>query len=340
MVAIREIAYEADGRQMVGTLGLPDGDGDRPAVLIAHEGPGLDEFQKNRARQLAELGYVAFALDYHGDGEFITDRQDMMDRLAELSADLDRLRAIGTAGLDVLLNEPRADSTKVAAIGYCFGGTVALELARMGSDLKAVVGFHPGLDTIRPDDAANIKGKVLICIGADDPMVDARQRRVFEDEMSRRRRLDDDCLRRDGTQLHASLRPPGGHSGHQVQRVVRYEGVESDAGSLRGNTGKSLIPPATSRTISPAAQARLPRVCADLSPATSRSGSSRKTEFTLGDSLGRISSACAWVTQGGAGVGLPTTCVLRGAVVVEAAMHRVAWSMPDAGAGLSRWALR
>lgn len=183
MVAIREIAYEADGRQMVGTLGLPDGDGDRPGVLIAHEGPGLDEFQKNRAKQLAELGYVAFALDYHGDGESITDRQDMMDRLAELSADLDRLRAIGTAGLDVLLNEPRADSTKVAAIGYCFGGTVALELARMGSDIKAVVGFHPGLDTIRSDDAANIKGKVLICIGADDPMVDAGQRRVFEDEM-------------------------------------------------------------------------------------------------------------------------------------------------------------
>jgi dienelactone hydrolase len=85
--------------------------------------------------------------------------------------------------LDVLLNEPRADSSKVAAIGYCFGGTVALELARMGIDLKAVVGFHPGLATIRPDDAANITGKVLICIGADDPIVDAGQRRVFEDEM-------------------------------------------------------------------------------------------------------------------------------------------------------------
>jgi dienelactone hydrolase len=183
MVAIREIPYEADGRRMVGTLGLPDGDDDRPAVLIAHEGPGLDEFQKGRAKQLAELGYVAFALDYHGDSEPIVDRQAMMERLAELSADPDRIRAIGTAGLDVLLNEPRAASSKVAAIGYCFGGTIALELARMGSDLKAVVGFHPGLATIRPGDAANIKGKVLICIGADDPIIDAGHRRVFEDEM-------------------------------------------------------------------------------------------------------------------------------------------------------------
>jgi dienelactone hydrolase len=107
----------------------------------------------------------------------------MMVRLGELSTDLDRLRAIGTAGLDILLNEPRALHSRVAAIGYCFGGTVALELARMGTDLKAVVGFHPGLATIRPEDARNITGKVLVCIGAEDPIVDAEQRQVFEDEM-------------------------------------------------------------------------------------------------------------------------------------------------------------
>jgi dienelactone hydrolase len=75
MVAVREVTYEADGRRMVGTLALPDGSGNRPAVLIGHDGPGLDEFQKGRAEQLAKLGYVAFALDYHGDGESITDQK-------------------------------------------------------------------------------------------------------------------------------------------------------------------------------------------------------------------------------------------------------------------------
>jgi dienelactone hydrolase len=183
MVAVREVTYEADGRRMVGTLALPDGNDNRPAVLIGHEGPGLDEFQKGRAKQFAELGYVAFALDYHGDGESITDRDVMMGRLDGLSRDLDRLRAIGTAGLDILLNEPRALHSRVAGIGYCFGGTVVLELARMGTDLKAVVGFHPGLATIRPEDARNITAKVLVCIGAEDPIIDAKQRQVFEDEM-------------------------------------------------------------------------------------------------------------------------------------------------------------
>ena len=98
---------------MVGTLGIPDGDDDRPAILIAHDGQGLEELQKGRAKQLAELGYLPFAMDYHGDGERIEDRQDTMKRLAEFSADLDRLQVIGTAGLDVLLKEPRAASSKV-----------------------------------------------------------------------------------------------------------------------------------------------------------------------------------------------------------------------------------
>jgi dienelactone hydrolase len=183
MVAIKEVAYEVDGRRMVGTLAAPEGGGDHPAVLIGHEGPGLDKFQKGRAAKLAELGYVAFALDYHGGGERIDDRQAMMERLTELSEDLDRLRAIGMAGLEVLLNDRRANPSRLAAIGYCYGGTVALELARMGQDLKSVVGFHPGLGTSRPEDASNITGKVLICVGADDPIVVAEERLAFEEEM-------------------------------------------------------------------------------------------------------------------------------------------------------------
>jgi dienelactone hydrolase len=183
MVATREIIYEADSRRMIGTLALPDGTDQRAAVLIAHEGPGVDQHTKDQAERLAQLGYVAFALDYNGEGRPMTDRDAMMTRLGELSADPERIREIGAVGLQILLDEPRTLASKVAAIGYCFGGTLVLELARMGADLQAVVGFHPGLSTTRPEDARNITAKVLVCVGTEDPIVPFEQRREFEEEM-------------------------------------------------------------------------------------------------------------------------------------------------------------
>ena len=183
MVTITDVEYEADATTMVGRLAVPDGDGPHAAVLIAHEGPGLDDIQRERAAQLGELGYAAFALDYHGGGRTITDRAEMMARLAELHAEPDRIEAIAAAGLDVLLAHPRTDATRVAAIGYCFGGAVALELARGGADVKAVVGFHPRLSTNRPKGTANVTGKVLVCLGSEDPLITADERLAFEDEM-------------------------------------------------------------------------------------------------------------------------------------------------------------
>ena len=185
MVTTRDISYEADGRTMIGMLAVPDGNGPRPGILVCHEGPGLDDHAKGRAERLAgELGYVAFALDYHGDGKPLDDREQMMARIGEFRADPLRARAVGLAGLDVLCAEPRTDRDKLAAIGYCFGGTLSLELARGGADLKAAVGFHAGLGTTRPEDARAITGKVLALIGADDPIVPHEQRRAFEEEMT------------------------------------------------------------------------------------------------------------------------------------------------------------
>jgi dienelactone hydrolase len=183
MVTTRDVEYSADGTVMVGRLALPDGSAKRPAVLIAHEGPGLDDEQRGRAQQLAELGYIAFALDYHGGGRWLSDRDEMMTRLGVLGADPERTRELARAGLGVLLSEPRADGSNVAAIGYCFGGTVALELARSGAALKAVVGFHPGLSTVRPEDAGNIGGRVLVFVGTEDPFIPLEQRLAFEAEM-------------------------------------------------------------------------------------------------------------------------------------------------------------
>ena len=182
MPQVRDVAYEVDGLTMIGSLGVPDASGPRPAVLIAHEANGLDDYQKGRARQLAELGYVAFALDYHGGGtppEFAAAQA----RTAALWDDADRMRAVGQAGLDILVAEPATDPAKVAAIGYCFGGALILELARSGADLKAVVGFHPGLQTPRPEDSKHIVGKVAVFVGSEDPYVTVEHRAAFEAEM-------------------------------------------------------------------------------------------------------------------------------------------------------------
>jgi dienelactone hydrolase len=179
----RRIGYTAEEIDMVGLLVLPDGDDARPGVLVSHEGPGQSDHERTIARRLAELGYVAFALDYNGGGEPMTDRDAMFLRVGTLIGDQDQTRRIGRAGLEQLLAAPRVDHDRIAAIGFCFGGTMSLELGRAGEDVKAIVGFHAGLGSARPEDARNISGKVLVCIGADDPIIPPAQRAAFEQEM-------------------------------------------------------------------------------------------------------------------------------------------------------------
>jgi dienelactone hydrolase len=179
----RTIEYRADGRDMIGNYFAPDGGGKRPAVLVCHEGPGIDENARGYARKLAGLGYAAFALDYHGGGKPLADRDAMMARFGELMGSPDRIVALGKAGLDQLLAQPEADSGRAASIGFCFGGTMSFQLARAGIDIKAAVGFHAGLGTASPA-KGEIKAKILALIGSDDPMVPAQQRTDFEKEMS------------------------------------------------------------------------------------------------------------------------------------------------------------
>jgi dienelactone hydrolase len=149
---------------------------------LSHEGGGLDGNERTRAERLAALGYAAFALDYFGGG-----RQPPFDeaqaRMSALLDDPDVMRRLERAGLDILTAQPEVDAHRVAAIGFCFGGTMSLELARDGAPLRVVVGFHPGLYSTRPGDSANITASVLMCCGADDPIIPAESRRAFEDEM-------------------------------------------------------------------------------------------------------------------------------------------------------------
>jgi dienelactone hydrolase len=182
---IDDIEYDVDGQQMVGHLAYDDARiGRSPAVLLCHEGGGLDDNVKGRAERLADLGYVAFALDYYGGGKPIPTAAEAMERLGPLMADPDRTRRLGLAGLDVLLAQERTDPDRVAAIGFCFGGAMSLELGRAGADLKAIVGFHPGLGTGRPEDSKNIRGSVLMMLGSADGFVSTDQRMAFEKDMT------------------------------------------------------------------------------------------------------------------------------------------------------------
>lgn len=157
--------------------------GKRPGVLVAHEWNGHNPYVRKRAEQLARLGYVAFALDMYGKGVLAKDAKEAAALAGIYKGDRKLMRARAGAGLAVLRDRPEADPTRLAAIGYCFGGTTVLELARGGADLVSVVSFHGNLDTPAPQDARNIKGKVLALHGGDDPYVPAKQVEDFQEEM-------------------------------------------------------------------------------------------------------------------------------------------------------------
>jgi dienelactone hydrolase len=179
-----EITYQADGLTMRSRLYLPDGvSGRRPGVLVFPVAFGLGEHALSRAERLAGLGYVALACDLHGDGKVYEDLGEVMPLIGALRQAPAHIRARARGGLDALTARPEVDAAKVAAIGFCFGGTMGLELGRSGAAVAAVVGFHSGLGAAAPQDAKHIKGKVLVCIGADDPGVPAEQRAAFEREM-------------------------------------------------------------------------------------------------------------------------------------------------------------
>jgi len=155
----------------------------RPGVLVVSDWMGIGKNSKARAEQLARLGYVAFVADIYGKGVHPKDGGEAGKLAGQYKGDRPLLRARVRAGLDELRKVPLVDAPKVAAIGYCFGGTTVLELARSGADVAAVVSFHGGLDSPTPADGKNVKARVLVLHGADDPYVPAAQVAAFEEEM-------------------------------------------------------------------------------------------------------------------------------------------------------------
>lgn len=157
--------------------------GKRPGVLVFHEGLGLGEFAMERARRLAGLGYVALAADMFGERRQASNLQEVANLVGGLRAEPNELRARGRAALDALAALPQVDIGRLAAIGFCFGGSVVLELARGGADLKAVVSFHGVLTTKMPAQPGVVQASVLVCTGVDDPLAPPEQIAGFENEM-------------------------------------------------------------------------------------------------------------------------------------------------------------
>jgi dienelactone hydrolase len=177
------LEYRGDDTVFRGYLATPDGSERRPGVIIAHEAPGLDDHPKLRARMLAELGYVALAIDMYGGGKVAASPKEALATMEPIRSDPARLRRRVRAGLETLAGLPNVNRQQLGAIGYCFGGLTVLELARDGAPVRAVVSFHGILETKSPNDARNIKGKILVCTGAEDPLVPDAQVAAFEQEM-------------------------------------------------------------------------------------------------------------------------------------------------------------
>jgi dienelactone hydrolase len=182
-VQTKTVEYKQGDQVLEGYLAWNDAvTGPRPGVLVVHEWTGLGDYVQMRCRKLAELGYVAFAADIYGKGIRPT-VQEAGALAGKYKKDQKLMRDRVNAGLAELRGNPMCDPKRIAAIGYCFGGTCVLELARSGADVAGVVSFHGGLSTANPADAKNIHGKVLVLHGGDDPHVTPKEVEAFQDEM-------------------------------------------------------------------------------------------------------------------------------------------------------------
>jgi dienelactone hydrolase len=178
------VEYREGDTTLEGFLAYDDAtSGPRPGVVIVHQWKGLSDYEKKRAEMLAGLGYVAFCADIYGQGVRPATAEAAGKLAGKFKGDRPLLRQRVNAALAKLKSLPQCNPQKTAALGYCFGGTTALELARSGAETLGVVSFHGGLGTPTPQDAKNSKARVLALHGADDPFVPAEEVAAFQKEM-------------------------------------------------------------------------------------------------------------------------------------------------------------
>ena len=179
-----EVSYKAGDTVLKGYLVYDDAiAGQRPAVLVVHEWWGHNEYARKRARMLAELGYTALAVDMYGDGKQADHPEHAGKFAGEVMKNMEVAKARFQAGMRLLREHKTVNPQKIAAIGYCFGGAIVLEMARLGTDLNGVVSFHGSLGTANPAKPGGVKTKVLVLNGAADPFVPPEQVAQFKKEM-------------------------------------------------------------------------------------------------------------------------------------------------------------
>ncbi len=183
-MSLREetVEYSDGDVELRGFLVSSDHGGESPGMLVVHGGAGLEDHARARAREMAELGVVAFACDMYGTG-VVGDRELVMASIQELVSDRDKASQRALAGVNVLASH-RSVNGAIAAVGYCFGGRMVLELARSGADLSGVISVHGSLETANPARPGQVKAKILVCHGALDPHVPTKQVTDFIEEMN------------------------------------------------------------------------------------------------------------------------------------------------------------
>ena len=180
----KTVEYRQDGTVCKGFLAYDDAfKGKRPGVVVVPEWWGLNDFARSKAEQLAGLGYVALAADIYGNGTVTKDPKEAGRLAGEMRGNQPLLRARAQAALKTLAATPAVDPKRLAAIGFCFGGTTVLELAYSGADLKGVVSFHGGLTSPQPEELKDIKAAILVLHGADDPRVKVEAIAAFQKAM-------------------------------------------------------------------------------------------------------------------------------------------------------------
>jgi dienelactone hydrolase len=209
------IDYKQGDAALEGYLAYDDGPAKRPGIIVAHEWAGLTSYEKMRSDMLAKMGYVAFAADIFGKGIRPASVPDRMTQIKRYLGDRALFRARMNAALDLLRQNAHVDGGKIAAVGFCFGGAGALELARTGANLGGLVLFHGDFSNPTPQDDRNIKARVLVLHGADDPLVPKAEVDAFEKQMTDAK-IDWQAVLYSGT-LHAFSNPETNDPAHGAQ---------------------------------------------------------------------------------------------------------------------------
>ena len=224
----KEIDYTAGGVTLKGYLAYDEGvKGKRPGVLVVHEWWGQNEYVRKRARMLAELGYTALALDMYGEGKMASHPDEAGKFSSEVMKNFPVAKERFLAALDLLKEQPTVDPGRIAAIGYCFGGGVVLNMARHGVDLKGVASFHGSLAVVTPDKPTPIKAAVRVYNGADDKFIPAEAVEALKKEMADQK-VDFKFVNYPGA-VHSFTNPDATETGKKFNMPIAYNAAADKA---------------------------------------------------------------------------------------------------------------